>query len=397
MPVDLRSRNSFHGKRATSAGPYGGPAAYFTAESAPPETDTTIVERGGREAEQDGFTSILVNQFSDRPDVWATAGWILARTSTITVAAAHRVGLQAPTVAARALATLDRLSGGRTTIHIIQGSSDEDMQREGDWLPKPERYRRSHEYLDIFKKELTATEPFDYHGEYYRVAGARSATLPVTKPRPLISSAGASDAGIELAARHSDIYALPTVPLAQTPALIDRVREAAAVHDRTIGFWLGGFNVILADTIDAAWQKAEGITAEILDFQERTGYRPDLSRMTRNLDDADRELELSARTDSAEDAFYGRLGALTNHGPTLVGTPHSVGRAYLEYYKLGVNVLTIGGAGELQPRAGEPELVDAEHRELLRELVTEVKSLAADHDSTVTKEPVTARSGGFGL
>ncbi|NDK91329.1 LLM class flavin-dependent oxidoreductase [Gordonia desulfuricans] len=380
MPVDLRTRNSFHGKRKTSDSPYGGPASFFVAESSPPETDASIVERGGREAEQDGFTSILVNQFSDRPDVWATAGWILAHTDTITVAAAHRVGLQSPTVAARSLATLDRLSGGRTTIHIIQGSSDQDMQREGDWLPKEERYRRSHEYLDVFKQELTATEPFDYSGEFYRIAGARSATLPIRKPRPLISSAGASDAGIELAATHSDIYALPTVPLSDTPALIGRVADAAAAKGREIGFWLGGFNVILAPTVEQAWAKAEGITREVLDYQERTGYRPDQTRMTGLADDADRELDLRSRTDSPEDAFYGRLGALTNHGPSLVGSPESVARAYLEYYKLGIGVLTIGGAGELQPRTGEPELVDAEHRDLLRALIGEVKSLTDAHD-----------------
>ncbi|MFT4042624.1 MAG: LLM class flavin-dependent oxidoreductase [Gordonia sp. (in: high G+C Gram-positive bacteria)] len=380
MSLDVRSRNSFHGKRATSDSEFGGPAAFFIAESAPPETDATIVERGGREAERDGFTSILVNQFSDRPDVWATAGWILSHTNTITVAAAHRVGLQSPTTAARALATLDRLSGGRTTVHIIQGSSDEDMHREGDWMPKEERYRRSHEYLDIFKKELTATEPFDYVGDFYRIAGARSATLPVQQPRPLISSAGASDAGIELAAAHADIYALPTVPLANTPELVARVRDAAAAKGREIGFWLGGFNVILAPSVEEAWRKAEGITAEVLAYQERTGYRPDRTRKTGFADDADRELELAARGDSPADAFYGRLGALTNHGPSLVGSPESVARAYLEYYKLGIEVLTIGGAGELQPRTGEPELVGAEHRELLRALISELKSLTDAYD-----------------
>lgn len=262
------------------------------------------------------------------------------------------------------------------------------MQREGDWLGKEDRYRRSHEYLDIFKKELTATEPFDYDGEFYQVRQAQSDTLPTQKPRPLISSAGASDAGITLAARHADIYALPTLPLAQMPEWIDRLRREAAKYerDRELGFWIGGFNVILAPTADQAWKKAETITREVLDFQQRTGYDPDWSRM-RSMDDVDKELDLTMRTDSAEDAYYGRLGALSNHGPTLVGSPESVARAYLEYYKLGIEVLTIGGAGELQPRTGEPELIGPEHRELIRELIRLLKAGVAEQDKSASSEP----------
>ena len=40
----------------------------------------------------------------------------------------------APTLAARQLATLDQLSGGRISLHMISGGSDEEQRRDGDWL-----------------------------------------------------------------------------------------------------------------------------------------------------------------------------------------------------------------------------------------------------------------------
>jgi alkanesulfonate monooxygenase SsuD/methylene tetrahydromethanopterin reductase-like flavin-dependent oxidoreductase (luciferase family) len=47
---------------------------------------------------------------------------------------AHRPGFTAPTVAARQLATLDDLTGGRIAVHIITGGSDEELAKDGDHL-----------------------------------------------------------------------------------------------------------------------------------------------------------------------------------------------------------------------------------------------------------------------
>jgi alkanesulfonate monooxygenase len=50
-----------------------------------------------------------------------------------------------PTVAAKALATLDQLSSGRAVVHFIAGGSDVEQAKEGDFLNKEERYERLEE------------------------------------------------------------------------------------------------------------------------------------------------------------------------------------------------------------------------------------------------------------
>lgn len=62
---------------------------------------------------------------------------------------AHRVGTPTPTAAACSLATLDRLSGGRAAAHVIVGSSDADVARDGDTLGEADRYRRAGEAVRL--------------------------------------------------------------------------------------------------------------------------------------------------------------------------------------------------------------------------------------------------------
>ena len=88
----------------------------------------------------------------------------------------------APTIAARAAATIDQLSGGRLALHIIVGNSDADQQREGDFSPKEERYARAAEYLDVMRKVWTSTKPFDYEGRFYRFKDVFSEAKPFQQP-----------------------------------------------------------------------------------------------------------------------------------------------------------------------------------------------------------------------
>ena len=65
---------------------------------------------------------------------------------------AHRPGFVAPTLAARKLATLDQLTGGRLAVHMISGGNDADQARDGDFVDHSGRYRRTEEYIEIRKK-----------------------------------------------------------------------------------------------------------------------------------------------------------------------------------------------------------------------------------------------------
>ena len=118
----------------------------------------------------------------------------------------HRPGFTQPTVAARQLATLDQLLGGRVAVHIITGGADEEMARDGDTKSvKAERYARTDEYLTILRQEWTAAQPFDHQGTFYDIRQAFSAIKPDNLP---VFFGGSSAEAIEVAGRHADVYAL---------------------------------------------------------------------------------------------------------------------------------------------------------------------------------------------
>ncbi|MEU1281573.1 LLM class flavin-dependent oxidoreductase [Streptomyces sp. NPDC005805] len=200
------------------------------------DADPEHIARTAREHEEDGLDSALVVQSSSWPDPWLVAAWALAATSRLRTAVAHRAGTTAPTAAARTLATLDRLSGGRASAHLVVGSSDADVARDGDLLPKADRYRRAGEYLELFRRSLTEHQDFDHEGEFYTVRGARAGLFP--RPRAeLLSFGGSSPQGVALAARHADVYAVPSLPLTATRRLIAEVRAQAAAHGRSPRIW----------------------------------------------------------------------------------------------------------------------------------------------------------------
>ncbi|MFF4344598.1 LLM class flavin-dependent oxidoreductase [Kitasatospora sp. NPDC001540] len=234
--------------------------------------DPAHIARTARELEEDGLDSALVVQSSSWPDPWAVAGWALAATTRLRIAAAHRIGPASPTTAARTLATLDRLSGGRISAHLIIGSSDADVARDGDTLPKAERYRRADEYLSLFTRYLAAEGDLDHHGEYYTVRAARSGLRPHPGSE-LLSFGGSSPAGVDLAARYAQVYAVPPRPLPDTRRRIAEVRAAAARHGRTLRIWRH-VTVVLGDTDTAAQQHLRRLRRDAL----RLATGPDAAR-----------------------------------------------------------------------------------------------------------------------
>jgi alkanesulfonate monooxygenase len=137
--------------------------------SSGPVIDRDYVRRFARAHEDAGFDQVLIGYASSQPDGTQVAAYAAANTDRLRFLVAHRPGFVAPTLAARGFATLDQFAGGRISVHVITGSSDAEQRRDGDHLPKDERYDRTDEYLDIVKQAWTSDAPFDYHGRYYQV------------------------------------------------------------------------------------------------------------------------------------------------------------------------------------------------------------------------------------
>jgi len=136
-----------------------------------PPFDAAVVAETARIHEEAGFDRVLIGYFSDAPDGFLVGAHGASVTRRLGFLLAHRPGFVAPPLAARKLATLDQLSGGRLAVHIISGGSDADQAKDGDWTDHAARYRRSAEYLTLLRRTWTETAPFDHQCEFYKTRG----------------------------------------------------------------------------------------------------------------------------------------------------------------------------------------------------------------------------------
>jgi alkanesulfonate monooxygenase len=319
--------------------------------------------------EQSGFDRILVGYFSNGPDGFVVASYAAFVSRTLGLMLAHRPGFVAPTLAARKLATLDHFSGGRLAVHIISGGDDLDQRKDGDFLPHDARYQRTDEYVGILRRIWTTDRPIDHRGRYYRFEQAFSAVKPAQKPYIPIYFGGASDAAIEVAAKHADIYALWGEPLAEAAQTIARVRAAAARNGRSVRFSLS-LRPILAPTEAEAWSRAR----RIIDNIRQTGGRAMLgpaAKAPQNVG-SQRLLAAAAAGEVLDQRLWTAVAAATGaRGNTtaLVGTPTQVAESLLAYYDLGVTTFLIRGFDPLE---------DA--RDCGRELIPIVRAEVAARD-----------------
>lgn len=360
MPIELRGRLLPERRQPPGGGSLlSRQAFYYGASPVVLGVDPDYLTATARDYEAAGLDSALIAQRSTWPDVWPRTTWALAATTRLKIVSAHRIGLQGPTTAARTLATIDRLSGGRANLHVILGSTEEDQRRDGDFVPKADRYRRAVEYMEIFTRQLSGTEPFDYEGEFYRVQNAIPSVHPVQAPRPVLSFASSSEIGQDIAARFFDTYALSAEPLAETRQVLQRLRDRAAHHGRRLRFWRDA-NFVLAETDEAAREKAVTYQRELLRLADPAKASSLFSPQSVG---GKRALEISERTDWHDRALYTGLTKVSGSGPAFVGSPATAAAAVLDYYDLGVETFSIGITTETE----EDRALRAELLRLLRE------------------------------
>jgi alkanesulfonate monooxygenase len=318
-----------------------------------PSIDLGYLRASAQAHEEAGFDRFLIGWHSNGPDGLMLAAHAAASTRRVGFLVAHRPGFQAPTNAARSFATLDQLSEGRAAIHVISGGDDTEQRRDGDYLAKDERYARTDEYVGILKSIWTADRPINHDGVYYTFAGASPEVRTHQKPRIPIYFGGASDAAIDVAGKHADVYALWGETHQQVREIIARVRASTrnhrgerAAHD--VRFSLS-FRPILAETEGEAWARAERILAETKRVRGEAALGP-ATRPPANVG-SQRLLAAAARGDRPEGRLYTAIAAATGaRGNTtaLVGTPLQVAEAVLEYHALGVTTFLIRGFDPLE-------------------------------------------------
>jgi alkanesulfonate monooxygenase len=356
-----------------------------------PPLDVDYLTRFARAHEEAGFDRVLVGYHATGPESFAVAHHVLSVTSTLKVLIAHRPGFVAPTLVARGLATLDLLTGGgRVAIHHITGGDEADQRRDGDFTGHDDRYRRTAEFMDVLRRELTSSESFGYDGEFYRVEGAFSHVKPAA-PVPLYFG-GASAPAVAAGARHADVYMLWGEPLPQIRERIRVIQGKAATFGRTIRFSLS-VRPIVAATEAEAWQRAErirqataaraaraaasGVTqvqgvlvpaglaaqGKSPEAGESAGYVPDHSSVG-----SERLQEQARESEVHDERLWFGVTSLTGPGgnsSALVGTPEQVAQALMRYREAGIDTILIRGFDPLE------DVVDWG-----RELIPRIRDLA---------------------
>jgi FMN-dependent oxidoreductase (nitrilotriacetate monooxygenase family) len=203
---------------------------------------------------------------------------------------------------ARRLATLDHIAGGRVIWNIVSSFNPDIAANFGAAAlpPRADRYRRADEFLRVVKDlwlswdlrqpagdtlwDDSTAQRIDHHGEFFDVTGPLNVPIG-PQGHPVIAQAGASDAGLDLAAKHADIVYASLLHKQAAFHYQAQLGERALAHGRDPGDirLIPGLTVILGETREEAYRKHEalhghrgedGLVTDFLKWTERTGAGP---------------------------------------------------------------------------------------------------------------------------
>ncbi|PSJ61747.1 LLM class flavin-dependent oxidoreductase [Kumtagia ephedrae] len=204
----------------------GGVATSFFFDAHDAERRIAAIERAG-------FSRLVVDDAGGLLTNMDIAAEAVRASGGIDIALTHWAGDIEPAVAARQLAALDAISGGRLALRMTAGG-------DIDATTHVEALARTDEYLVLLKRLWANTSPFDHEGPAYSLRagfvprkGPRGADIPVRMN-------GLSGTAFRVAGRHADVFELPYGAPDQLRHVIGRVLAAAAERGRSgkVGFAL---------------------------------------------------------------------------------------------------------------------------------------------------------------
>ncbi|KAK0614942.1 luciferase-like domain-containing protein [Bombardia bombarda] len=349
--------------------------------------DVDYLNRYARNLDDYDFNYTLVPYDSSYLDPFTVGATIAAATKNLKIIIALRPNTLYPTVAAKALATLDQLSRGRAVVHFIAGGSDAEQAKEGDFLDKDQRYSRLEEYIRILRRAWQSPEPFDWEGEHYTFKQFSNRVSPFRgygKGIP-VSVGGSSDAAYRVGGSLADIFGLWGEPLKETRDQIDRIYAEAARAGRPEGdrprIWVT-FRPIVAETDELAWQKAYRTLDALKANKARQppptagSSAPTATPPAPQNVGSQRLLEIASRGEVQDRAlWYPTVTATNARGAStaLVGSYKTITDSILDYVDLGCELISIRGYDNLNDAIDYGRYVLPGVREALAEREKEKK------------------------
>ena len=203
-------------------------------------------------------------------DTWVLSTALAAQTTTMEIMVAVHPGIIHPQIAAKMGATLDRISGGRFSVNVVNGWNQAEFEFFGNqaWVNDADsRYRRMDEFVQVLKG-IWSTEEFEFSGKFYRCPKERVPVRPLQVPNPPIYTASRTDAGKDVIAEYCDhwfvSYQNDYRAYEENVATISRdiadLKARAKARGRQLGFGISG-HVILGKTLDDALARAHELEA----------------------------------------------------------------------------------------------------------------------------------------
>jgi probable F420-dependent oxidoreductase len=206
------------------------------------EASPEAIVAAAKQAEEVGFDAIFVNDHIVVGDDARSAPWtnvydpfvamscIAAHTSRIRIGVSVLImPYRNPIATAKALATLDQMSGGRLTVGVGAGWNEAEFAALG--VPFRERGARTNEYLRLWQA-CWAPGRASFAGKFVSFADMHVNPKPVQQPHPPIWIGGASDAALRRATRFAAVWQPTPLPVSQLVERRDALRRACETTGR---------------------------------------------------------------------------------------------------------------------------------------------------------------------
>ena len=137
--------------------------------------------------------------------------WVAAHTKTIRLGTSVLdIPFYNPVMFARRVSSIDQLSGGRLTLGLGLGWSEDEMEASGANMKV--RGQRADEFLEVLHA-IWKDDPAEYSGKHFKLASSTILPKPAQKPHPPIYLAAYAPAAMSRVARLADGWIPAGVPV----------------------------------------------------------------------------------------------------------------------------------------------------------------------------------------
>ncbi len=290
-------------------------------------------------ADQLGYRNILCpSSYQVGQDTMTFASAVAPLTKNINLLAAIRCGEVHPPMLGRAIATLDHILKGRLTINIISSNLP------GTDLSSADRYLRSQEVIEILKQGWTQ-DHIDFQGQFYNLKLDTTRPLKTYQQNggPLLYFGGYSPPGVDLCARHCDVYLMWPETEEKLKGLMENMSDKADSYNRTVDFGLR-VHVIVRETESEARAHAKHLMSKLDAEMGKEIRERALDAKSYGVARQANMREIADDEGYAEPLLWTGIGrARSGCGAAIVGNPDQVLNKIKRYMDMGIRSFIFSG------------------------------------------------------